>query len=216
MKLLTHAIKLSSTVVISLALFTQAQALTPAQELLQIQKQWAEYVYQTEDKKVQYTLLQKLALKTNKLSTQYANNAELMTWDGIVLSTFAGIKGGMGGLSLAKEAKKKLERAKQIDDKTLNGSVYVSLGTLYSKVPGWPIGFGNSQKAKSYFNKALNINPNGIDPNYFYAEYLIDQNQQAKAISHLKKALNAPARPSRPVADKGRKQEALQLLAKLQ
>lgn len=175
MTLLTHRIILTSVAMIGLAVLSEAHALTPKQELSQIKSQWAETVYSTKDKKAKYLQLQKLAIKTNKLSTKYANNAELMTWDGIVLSTFAGVKGGMGGLSLAKEAKKKLEKAKKIDATTLNGSVYVSLGTLYSKVPGWPIGFGNKQKAKSYFNKALNISPNGIDSNYFYAEYLIEQ-----------------------------------------
>ena len=49
-----------------------------------------------------------------------------------------------------------------------------SLGTLYYKVPGWPIGFGSDKKAREYLAKALDLNPTGIDPNYFMGEFLFD------------------------------------------
>jgi Tfp pilus assembly protein PilF len=74
-------------------------------------------------------------------------------------------------LSLAKDAKKPLE----IDESALNGSAYASLGTLYHKVPGWPLGFGDDDTAKEMLEKAMLINPNGIDSNYFYGEFLFDE-----------------------------------------
>jgi len=46
----------------------------------------------------------------------------------------------------------------------LNGSVYNSLGSLYAKVPGWPLGFGDKKKAQAYFEKALAINRTGSTP----------------------------------------------------
>ncbi len=61
------------------------------------------------------------------------------------------------------------------DPDALHGSIYTSLGTLYAQVPGWPLGFGDNDNAKAYFNKALEVNPAGIDPNYFYAQFLYDQ-----------------------------------------
>ena len=69
--------------------------------------------------------------------------------------------------------------------------------------------------AKEYFEKALALNPNGIDPNYFYADLLADQGEYAKAADHLKRALAAPARPGREDADAGRRQEVIRLLETL-
>ena len=86
---------------------------------------------------------------------------------------------------------------------------------LYAKVPGWPVGFGDKERAEEYFRKALAINPDGIDPNYFYGEYLSERGRQAEAVAHLEKALKAPARPGRELADSGRRQEVQTLLAKV-
>jgi len=139
-----------------------------------------------------------------------ANNrgsAEILVWNGIIKSAFAGVKGGLGALSFAKEARTSLEASLKIDDHALNGSAYASLGTLYSKVPGWPVGFGNDKKALQFLQKALEINPNGIDPNYFYADYLRDKKDYANAEEYLLKAMAAEPRAERPVADAGRRQE---------
>jgi Tfp pilus assembly protein PilF len=136
-------------------------------------------------------------------------------WDAIVLSTLAEKKGGIGALSLVKEAKLKLEQAEAIDPTVLGGSVYASLGSLYSKVPGWPIGFGSDKKAERYFKKALAINPQGLDINYFFAEYLADNGQDRLALEYVEKALQAPQMMDRPLADKGRRQQALKLRQQL-
>jgi len=107
------------------------------------------------------------------------------------------------------------EKALSINPEALKGSAYTSLGTLYAKVPGWPLGFGDDDKAKEMLQKAVAINPTGIDANYFYASYLADEGETAEAEKYLLKAQQAPARPERPVADKGRQKEIAELLAKL-
>ncbi len=103
----------------------------------------------------------------------------------------------------------------QIDGKALDGSAYNSLGVLYYKVPGWPLGFGDKDKAKELLQKALAINPQGIDPNYFYGEYLVETKQADEAVPYLERALQAPPRPGRQIADTGRREEVRALLAKL-
>jgi tetratricopeptide (TPR) repeat protein len=64
-------------------------------------------------------------------------------------------------------------------------------------------------------DKALSINPEGIDPNYFYGEYFYDKGDYKLAITHLEKAQNAKPRSTRPVADKYRHDEIKTLLAKV-
>lgn len=82
-----------------------------------------------------------------------------------------------------------------------------SLGNLYYQVPGWPIGFGNDKKARDYLEKALQINPNGIEPNYFYGEFLYQEGEYEKALQVLNKAMNAPARLGRELSDAGQRKE---------
>jgi tetratricopeptide (TPR) repeat protein len=156
-----------------------------------------------------------LAGKAHKVVETYPNRAEPLIWNGIIVSTLAGAKGGLGALSLAKDAKSMYEQALKLNPNALDGSAYNSLAVLYYKVPGWPLGFGDKAKAKELLDKAVAINPKGIDPNYFYGEYLVETGKPAEAIPYLERSLAAPARAGREVADAGRKDEARALLDKV-
>ena len=180
-------------------------------EVKEIQHEWAQLYYMDEFLNVNYRELQALVQKANEVAVANPKSAEALVWDAIVLSTLAEKKGGLGALSLVKEARLRLEQAEAIDPTVLGGSVYASLGSLYSKVPGWPIGFGSDKEAEKYFKKALAINPQGLDINYFYAEYLADNGEEQLALVYVEKALKAPRMEERPLADKGRREQALKL-----
>ena len=156
-----------------------------------------------------------LAGKAHKVVETYPNRAEPLIWNGIIVSTLAGAKGGLGALSLAKDAKSMYEQALKLNPNALDGSAYNSLAVLYYKVPGWPVGFGDKARAKELLDKAVAINPKGIDPNYFYGEYLVETGKPAEAIGYLERSLAAPTRPGREIADAGRKEEAKALLDKV-
>ena len=184
-------------------------------EVREIQQQWAQLYYSDEFNNQDYKNLQALARKANRYSHDHPADAAALTWDAIVLSTLAEKKGGIGALSLVKEAKLKLEQAEAIDAEVLHGSVYASLGTLYAKVPGWPIAFGSNSKARAYFNKALALNPDGLDINYFYADFLAENDEPQQALVFVEKALNAAPLADRPVADQGRRRQAEKLRKQL-
>jgi len=213
--------KLAKMALISLALITAQPAIAgmsdSAQmpEVREIQSEWAQLYYLDEFLNNNYRELQALARKANRVSHDNPQSAEALVWDAIVLSTLAEKKGGIGALSLVKEAKLKLEQAEAIDPTVLGGSVYASLGSLYSKVPGWPIGFGSDKKAEKYFQKALAVNPQGLDVNYFFAEFLADNGKDQLALEYVEKALQAPPMEERPLADKGRREQAQKLKADL-
>jgi tetratricopeptide (TPR) repeat protein len=177
-----------------------------------LQDEWAQVKYRMPEKQ-QAERYHALAEQARKLAENNPGKAEILVWEGIALSSEAGAKGGLGALSLAKEARQRLEEAIKLDDKALKGSAYTSLGTLYYKVPGWPIGFGDKAKAESLLKKALSINPDGIDPNYFYGEYLAERDRNQEALRYLEHALKAAPRPGRELADSGRRQEIQALLA---
>ncbi|MBT9487293.1 MAG: hypothetical protein IV093_07250 [Rubrivivax sp.] len=180
----------------------------------ELQRDWEVIRYQTPAAEREKRF-ESLSAKAHKVTEAFAGRSEPLVWEGIIVSSWAGEKGGLGALSLVKQAKGLYEQALQIDDKALEGSAYNSLGVLYYKVPGWPLGFGDKAKAKELLQKALAINPQGIDPNFFYGEYLAENDRMAEAVTYLEKALNAPPRPGRQVADTGRREEIRALLAKV-
>jgi len=184
-------------------------------EVREIQDEWARLYYVDEFDNQNYRELQALAERARQLTSAHPQNAEALVWDAIVLSTLAEKKGGLGALGLVKEARLRLEQAEAIDAEVLGGSVYASLGSLYAKVPGWPLGFGDDETAQRYFDKALAINPDGLDINYFYAEYQADQGNRELALEYVERALHAPPLADRPLADQGRRRQALRLRAAL-
>lgn len=194
--------------------FGTALAATPDELIRPIQDRWAEIKYR-QPEKAQAEQYRSLAQHARKLVESNPALPEVLIWEGIVLSSEAGAKGGLGALSLVKEARERLEEALKLNDKALAGSAYTSLATLYAKVPGWPIGFGDKDKAEEFFKKSLAINPAGIDPNFFYGEYLAERDRVREARSHLEAALKAPPRQGRELADSGRRQEIQVLLDKL-
>jgi tetratricopeptide (TPR) repeat protein len=206
----------SMTMIGLLAGFTGTPALASTVEdiILPIQDEWAVIKYRTPEKQ-QAERYHALAERARSLAETNPGKAEPLVWEGIVLSSEAGATGGLGALSIAKAAKKQLEEALKLDDKALKGSSYTSLGTLYSKVPGWPIGFGDKKKAEELLKKALAINPEGIDPNFFYGEYLYERDRHAEALKYLETALKAPPRAGRELADAGRRQEIQALIIKV-
>ncbi|MFQ3207135.1 MAG: tetratricopeptide (TPR) repeat protein [Glaciecola sp.] len=194
--------------------FSTAATESFSTQLLGLQQQWAKVNYQLVDD-AQKEGFDSLIKQAQELVKNNPHNANGLIWLGIIESSYAGAKGGLGALSLAKTAKKSLEESIKIDDSALNGSAYASLGTLYHKVPGWPIAFGDDDTAKEMLEKAMVINPNGIDSNYFYAEFLFDEKEYTKAKEHLTLALQATPRLERPLADEFRRVEVSQLMAKV-
>jgi len=180
----------------------------------ELQRDWEVIRYQTPQAEREKRF-EALSAKAHKVTETYPGRSEPLIWEGIIVSSWAGEKGGIGALGLVKQAKADYEQALQIDAKALDGSAYNSLGVLYYKVPGWPLGFGDKAKAKELLQKALAINPQGIDPNFFYAEYLVETKHADEAMPYLEKALQAPPRPGRQIADSGRREEVRALMAKV-
>ncbi|MDH5427031.1 MAG: tetratricopeptide repeat protein [Nitrospirota bacterium] len=183
------------------------------QDIQTLSQEWAHIKYEISNGDEQEKQMEALITKSAAVTKKYATHAEPYIWQAIITSTQAGISGGLGALGYAKDSKKLLEQAEAINPRALDGGIYTSLGALYYQVPGWPIGFGDDEKARTYLERARTMNPDAIDPNYFYGEFLIAQGEYAKAIAVLEHALAAPDRPNRHIADKGRRAEVRQAIA---
>ena len=124
--------------------------------------------------------------------------------------------GSLSAMGYAKNAKAILEQAYAKDPAALDAGAPTSLGVLYYRVPGWPLGFGDNDKARELLAQAVSLAPNGMDANYFYADFLISQHEYAAAYKVLRHASSLPPQQNRPLWDKNRRAVIRELMAKTQ
>lgn len=173
-------------------------------DIASLQSRWARVKYQT-PANAQEAAFATLAADAQTLHAAHPDAPAYAVWEGIIRATYAGAKGGLGALGEAKKAKALFEDAIKRDP--ASAAAYTSLGSLYYQVPGWPIGFGDDDKARDLLQRGLQLDPDGIDANFFYGDYLLEDGDYQGALVAFEKALSAPARPGRALADAGRRTE---------
>jgi tetratricopeptide (TPR) repeat protein len=218
--MLAHSLKrlflaLFLTATMALAGTAQAQSASMDQDVSRIAHEWARIRYRVTNRSQQYHQLDTLADQAAAIAARYPSAAEPLLWQGIVTSEEAARAGTFSQLGLAREARRILERAQEINPRAGRGGVPMSLGVLYYKVPGWPIGFGSSTRARQLLQQALAQNPNGLDANFFYADFLESEGDHAGARTYANRALQAPHDASRPIWDAGRRAETRDLLVQI-
>lgn len=192
-----------------------AENMPMAADVDHLRAEWERITYLVKDSSEQLKEINALCKEADAVVARYPGHAEPLLWDGIITSETAGMASVFRQLGLAKEARALFEHALAIDPQGVNGSVQMSLGVLYYRVPGFPVGFGDDAVARRDLETGLAMDPDGLDANYFYGDFLIEQGEYAKAKTVLTHALAAPANPDRPVWDKGRRGEVEELLAKV-
>jgi tetratricopeptide (TPR) repeat protein len=170
-------------------------------DILVVAEEWAKIKYQSKDDAERKEKMEALAAKADALVSHYPGRPEALIWDGIVTSERASLTWGLTALNHASRARDLLLEAYKMDPKALDGGAPTSLGVLYYRVPGWPVGWGDSDKARKYLEEAVKNAPNGRDAHYFYADFLYEQGEYQKAEQVLKVALALPRHPERPVWD---------------
>jgi tetratricopeptide (TPR) repeat protein len=179
-----------------------------------IAHEWARVTYEVKGSSKQEELMKALAIQTARIAARYPGRAEPLVWEGVIASSEAKYSGMFSALGFAKQARDIFEIAGRLDYRALDGAIPTSLGALYYMVPGFPIGFGDNEKARQYLEQAVEMNPSGLDSNYFYGDFLYGQGEYQKAAAVLRRALTAPHDAQRPVWDAGRRAEIRVLLSK--
>ncbi len=170
-------------------------------DILVVAEEWAKIKYQSKDDSERKEKMETLAVKADALVTRYPGRPEALIWDGIVTSERASLTWGLTALNHASRARDLLLEAYKMDPKALDAGAPTSLGVLYYRVPGFPLGWGDSDKARAYLEEAVKNAPNGRDAHYFYADFLYEQGDYKKAEQVLKAGLALPKHPERPVWD---------------
>lgn len=164
--------------------------------LFPLMQRWGNVEYQMQGD-AQLRAFESLADEVDTMASDHPDDSHVLTAKGVVLASYAKAKGGLGALDLAKRARSALERAIEIDPSGEDGSAYVTLGALYQHAPGWPIAFGDDGEAARLLKKAVDIRPEGIDTNFYYAQFLEDQGDHAKALEYTERAVTGVARKGR-------------------
>lgn len=210
MKSMHHLQSPLASVLVAFGLMFMAISTQAATDpVLALQQQWAHANYETEGK-LRKQSFKALTEEADELVDTNPERADAHIWAGIVYSTYAGEVSMFSAGKQVKRARQELELALELDPGAMHGSAYTSLGALLYQIPGF-MG-GDDEQAEALLLQGLNLNPDGIDSNYFYASFLIEQHREDEARAYLEKALDAPDRPGRPVADAGRRAEVLEAL----
>ena len=181
-----------------------------------IEIQWEHIKFEEDGSSNQFEHIDALAKFAAGLVRKYPGRVEPLIWKGIVVSEEAGMASTLSAMGYAKTAKDILEQAYAKDPAALDAGAPTSLGVLYYRVPFWPIGFGDNEKARELLTQAVSLAPNGMDANYFYADFLMSQHEYAAAYKVLKHALSLPPQANRPLWDKNRRVVIRELMAKAQ
>lgn len=183
--------------------------------LQDLQQRWAVANYEKRGLP-RIAALDTLAQSAIRLTALHPDRVEVWIWSGIIQATLASAGTGINSLNAATAARIDLERALALDPEAMEGAAYATLGALYYKMPGWPVGFGDREKAEKLLRLALKISPDGMDSNYFYGDFLLEQGQRRKAREHLLRAQQAPPHPGDALAHAGRQRDIAKLLARIQ
>jgi tetratricopeptide (TPR) repeat protein len=189
-------------------------------EVLRLSLDWEHIKFQVDNLDEQERQMAVLAEHAADIVRRYPTAPEALIWLGIVNSEQASMAGQNNSpfkaLGFANRARDILEKVEKTDPATMEAGAPTSLGVLYYRVPGFPIGFGDKAKARKLLQEAIANSPNGLDANYFYGDFLYEQHEYPEAIKVLKRALTLPGHPDRPIWDRSRRLVIQELLAKMQ
>ena len=170
-------------------------------EINSVAEEWATIKYLSENDSERSTKLAGPAPKADALVKRYPGRPEPLVWDGIVVSEQASLSSGFTALGFAGRARDLLLEAYKIDPKALDAGAPTSLGVLYYRVPGFPIAWGDKEKARRYLEEAIRNAPHGRDAHYFFADFLYEQGDYKRAEEMLRIGMALPKHPERPIWD---------------
>jgi tetratricopeptide (TPR) repeat protein len=180
-----------------------------------LQTRWEDIKFNVAEGPKQTELMNALGAEADAAAEKFPGRVEALIWDGIITSERASMASAFSALSLAKHARDLLEQAYKIDPVALDAGAPTSLGVLYYRVPGFPIGFGDNKKARRLLEIAVRAAPNGLDAWYFYGDFLYQQSEYDKAAAAFHHALSIPVHSDRPAWDRNRRLVIQELLEKI-
>jgi tetratricopeptide (TPR) repeat protein len=183
-------------------------------EFASIAQGWDEARYGISDERTQIVALGLLTVQLASLAERYPCDARIRVWQGVILAGEADDSDWIDALRLAGEARSVLQSVSGAPlDRDATIMREVTLGALYAQAPPFPISFGDAREAEAHFRRALAVDPNGLEPNYYFADFLFRQHRYREANTVAQTALRAAPRANRDLGDRGERGDLTELLA---
>jgi tetratricopeptide (TPR) repeat protein len=176
-----------------------------AAEVHRLQSTWEAIKFGVPEGDEQTKKMDALGEDADAVAARFPDSVEIQIWDGIITSERASMASMFSALGLAKRARDLLEQAYKTAPAKLDAGAPTSLGVLYYRVPGFPVGFGDKARARQLLEQAVKLAPSGMDAWYFYGDFLFEQKEYSKAAEAFRHALSLPQHPDRPAWDKNRR-----------
>jgi tetratricopeptide (TPR) repeat protein len=174
-------------------------------EVHRLQSTWEGIKFGVPEGDEQTRQMNALGDDADAVAAKFPDRPEVLIWDGIITSERASMASAFSALGLAKRARDILEQAYKMAPAKLDAGATASLGVLYYRVPGFPIGFGDKVKARRLLEEAVKLAPTGLDAWYFHGDFLYEQKEYPKAAEAFRHALSLPPHPDRSLWDKNRR-----------
>jgi tetratricopeptide (TPR) repeat protein len=156
-----------------------------------------------------------LLRRADEVKRKFPGRAEPLCWEGWVLAAQSETIQDLSMLDKRAEAMSKLQAAVAIDPNVYNGAPHLSLGDLefLGSLFPFPLTYGGKETARTHYQKALEMNPEGLETNLHFAHFLYSTKDFEGAFKHASAAANAPPMQGRIQADKVLRKEAARLVA---
>ncbi len=174
------------------------------EKLAALYRAWSD-VYYLQPETAREKGMQPVIAGAQALQKEFPGRAEPLIMEAVARSAWAEKSGRLTALEQAKIARALLEESIGRDARALEGAAWVTLGALYYRVPGWPVGFGDDDRAREYLEKAIRLNPDNLDAYFFLGEFLHQEGEKTLARETWRRGLQTPRRARFPVADEGRR-----------
>jgi tetratricopeptide (TPR) repeat protein len=193
------------------ACVTAAVAQPLPDDVARIRDAWADLKYRHEGDPQRLAKSKALEGDAAAAVQSHPDSAAALFWQANVLCLTADIMHSMASLGPVHQAEQLLEKAAKLDPKS--SDIEAMIGTIYHEVPGWPISFGSNGKATAHLRRALDLDPDGVDANYYMGDFQLSGGHVADAVQYYEKALAAVNAMPPSVAQQGRRQEIEKSLA---
>lgn len=212
--------KLLPTLLAAIVLAVAAPAAAEADAdatVMSLARGWDNARYAISDETAQIAALRELKAQSETSLQQFPDEPRLRVWRGVIMASLADDVDMMEALKLAHQSLKILQAAERTSlDPPTTAMTQTILGVLYDQAPPFPVAFGDAKAAETHFKAAIVADPAGIEPNFYYADFLCRKHRYKDAIAPLKRAIEAPPREGREVGDRALRQAATALLAAAQ
>jgi hypothetical protein len=158
--------------------------------LERIRHEWAVVMFRVAPEK-RSPALETLAQMARSVAEHYPGEAEPLAWEGIVLASWADLRGPVFGYLAAQRARDLLLEAERTAPASLDGIGYGALARLYWNALPWPLSFGDSARARACLHKALATAPDTLEAQLLLTELLLEQGDSRGAARSAHRALAA-------------------------